>query len=78
MKKGIHPNYNSDVIVNCICGNSFTIMSAVTWPIKVETCPKCHPTYTGTTETKVIKGQIEKFREKQKRMAEKIAAKKAA
>lgn len=67
-KKGIHPTYHDQVEVNCICGASFTISASVPWPIKVETCPQCHPIYTGKKETKVIKGRMEKFLEKQKRM----------
>lgn len=67
-KTWIHPQYNDDVQVQCICGDSFALSAAVAWPIKVESCPSCHPLYTGKTETKVVKGRMEKFLEKQKRM----------
>lgn len=67
-KKWIHPQYHDDVQVQCICGTSFTVSSVVPGPIKVESCPSCHPTYTGRKETKVVKGRMEKFLEKQKRI----------
>ena len=67
-KKGIHPTYYTDVDVTCICGATSKINAAVPGPIKVETCPQCHPVYTGKKETKVVKGRMEKFLEKQKRM----------
>ncbi len=69
MKKGIHPTYYENVEVICICGNHFNISWAtVAGPIKVEACPACHPAYTGKKETKVVKGRLEKFLEKQKKI----------
>lgn len=68
MKKEIHPNYNDETEVKCICGNTFNIWSAVKGPIKVEACPQCHPLYTWKVENKVIKGKVEKFLERQKRI----------
>jgi large subunit ribosomal protein L31 len=67
-KDGIHPTYNREVEVACICGHNYKINAAVKGPIKIESCPNCHPLYTGKTETKVVKGRMEKFLEKQKRM----------
>lgn len=74
-KTWIHPTYHDDVKVVCICEHTFTVSAAVEGPIKVESCPNCHPTYTGKKETKVVKWRMEKFLEKQKRMD---AMKKAA
>ncbi len=68
MKKEIQPKYNTWVQVNCICGNDFEVNSVANWPIKVESCPACHPTYTGKQETKVVKWRMEKFLEKQKKI----------
>ncbi len=69
MKKWIHPTYYDNVEVICICGNKFSVSWAtVAWPIKVEACPACHPAYTGKKETKVVKGRLEKFLEKQKKI----------
>ncbi|MBS8121561.1 50S ribosomal protein L31 [Candidatus Vampirococcus lugosii] len=75
MQKEIHPMYNKEVEVQCICGNKFNINSVSKGPIKVESCPACHPTYTGKQETRVVKGRMEKFLEKKKRM-ESIKSKK--
>ncbi len=47
MKKDTHPQYHTWTQVVCICGHTHTINAAVAWPIKVESCPNCHPTYTG-------------------------------
>lgn len=68
MKKDIHPTYNTDVEVTCICGNKFKVNAAVKWPIKLETCPNCHPTYTWKQETKVVKWRMEKFLEREKKI----------
>ena len=69
MKKAIHPQYYTDVEINCICGASFTINTTEAGPIKVESCYKCHPTYNkDKVIKKVIKGRMEKYLEKQKRM----------
>lgn len=68
MKTGIHPTYNKSIDVQCICWNTFQLNAAVKWPVKIESCPACHPTYTWKIETKVTKGRMEKFLEKQKKM----------
>lgn len=77
MKKGIHAPYNKDVEVNCICGATFSVNATVSGPIKVETCYQCHPAFNENKEVKkVVKGMMEKYLEKQKRIEE--AQKKAA
>lgn len=68
MKKWIHAKYNGSVEVDCICWNKFEVAAATDWPIKVESCPACHPTYTGKQETKVVKWRMEKFLERQKKI----------
>lgn len=75
MKKDIHPAYHTGTKVVCICWVEHTVNAAIPGPIKVESCPKCHPTYTGKEQKVVVKWRMEKFLEKQKRME---AAKKAA
>ena len=70
MKKGIHPTYYENVEVICICGNKFTVNAAVPGPIKIESCPACHPVYTWERTTTVVKGRMEKFLEKQKKIEE--------
>lgn len=68
MAKKDHPTYYSNVEVHCICGKVHLINSSVQGPIKIETCSACHPIYTGVKETKVVKGRMEKFNEKMKRI----------
>ncbi len=69
MKKWIHGNYFKDVEVNCICGAKFNINATVPGPLKVETCYQCHPAFNkDKVIKKVIKGRMEKFLEKQKRI----------
>lgn len=68
-KDGIHPTYHTKVEVQCMCGATHEISSSVAGPIKVETCSSCHPVYTGKKETKVVKGRMEKFNEKMKKIA---------
>ena len=64
-----HGAYYKDVEVSCICGANFSVNTTVAWPIKTETCHKCHPVYNDNKQIKqVIKGRMEKFLEKQKRM----------
>ena len=63
MKKGIHPEYHT-VTVKCVtCGNEFETGSTSA-QIRVDTCSKCHPFYTGTQNTTTRKGQVEKFNKK--------------
>jgi len=70
MKKWIHGNYFQDVQVTCICGATFTVNTTIPGPIKVETCNQCHPAFNkDKVIKKVIKGRMEKFLEKEKKMA---------
>lgn len=70
MKTWIHGNYFQDVQVNCICGATFTVNTTIPGPIKVETCNQCHPAFNkDKVIKKVIKGRMEKFLEKEKKMA---------
>ena len=69
MKKWIHAQYYKDVEVNCICGANFKINATVPGPIKVETCYQCHPVFNkDRVVKKPIKGMMEKYLEKQKRI----------
>lgn len=69
MKKGIHTSYNKDVEVSCICWAGFKVNATVAGPIKVETCYQCHPVFNKNKEIKkVIKGRMEAFLEKQKKI----------
>lgn len=63
MKQDIHPNYNSNAVVKCACGNTFTTGS-VKDELKVEICSNCHPFFTGKNKIVDIGGRVEKFRKK--------------
>ena len=65
MKKKIHPQYNTDTVVTCACGNTFTTGST-TKQIKVELCSKCHPFYTGKQRIVDTENLVKKFEAKQK------------
>ncbi len=68
-KAGIHPQNHTETVVNCICGNTFSISSTEKGPLKVESCPACHPAYNkGLVIKQVTKGRMEKYLEKQKRI----------
>jgi ribosomal protein L31 len=69
-KQGIHPTMYKDVEVVCICGAKHIIGSAtVPGPIKVESCPNCHPAYNPDRKVEVvIKGQRQKYLERLEKM----------
>ena len=75
MKKDIHPKVNTDCVVTCACGNSFTTLSTLP-SISVDICSKCHPFFTGQQKFVDTEGRIDKF-EKKRKLAEE-AKKKAA
>ena len=60
MKKGIHPEYHK-VMVTCIsCGATFESGSTKE-EIRVDTCSKCHPFYTGEQKFATVAGRVDKF-----------------
>lgn len=80
MKKGVHPTYNTDTTVTCVCGNSFTTGSTKK-EINTEICSNCHPFYTGKQNLVDSAGRVDKFQAKMakaKAKAEKVAETKAA
>jgi large subunit ribosomal protein L31 len=70
MKPKIHPEYKEAKVI-CACGNTF--MTRSTKPVlKVELCNKCHPFYSGGQRRIVDSaGQVERFKRRYKRKAEK-------
>ena len=64
MKTAIHPQLNNDVIVSCVCGNTFTTKS-VKPSLNVEVCHKCHPFFTGEQRFLDTKGHVDRFIKKQ-------------
>lgn len=62
MKKSIHPSYTPTTI-NCSCGNTMTVAST-RQDIRVETCSKCHPFYTGRKRQVDTDGRIGRFQKR--------------
>lgn len=65
MKPNIHPQYYTDAVVICACGNKFTTGSTVK-ELHTEICSNCHPFYTGKQNLVDTAGVVDKFK---KRMA---------
>jgi large subunit ribosomal protein L31 len=63
MKKDIHPQYFSEALVKCACGNQFKTGSTQK-ELHVEVCSKCHPFYTGHEKILDTAGRVEKFKAK--------------
>lgn len=62
MKEGIHPKYVK-AVVKCSCGETFETYS-IKPELRVETCSKCHPFYTGSQKNTTAGGRSEKFKKK--------------
>lgn len=60
MKTGIHPQYNKVTITCVSCGNTFESGSTKN-DIRVDTCSKCHPFYTGEQKFVQAAGRIDRF-----------------
>lgn len=63
MQKDIQPEYFTDAVVKCACGNTFTTGSTKK-ELKVDICSKCHPFFTGQQKIVDVGGRVEKFRRK--------------
>jgi len=62
MKANLHPEMK-DAKVTCVCGATFNTKSVKT-ELRIETCDKCHPYYTGAQGKAKRAGNIEKFNKK--------------
>jgi large subunit ribosomal protein L31 len=60
VKTIIHPEYAASS-VRCACGNAWETKATVS-EIRVETCSRCHPVYTGEARTVRSTGRVERFR----------------
>jgi len=86
MKKEIHPNYNTEAMIKCACGNIIKTGSTKK-EMEMEICSDCHPFFTGKEKLIDSTGRVEKFRarlesskakqEKIKKTASKATASKA-
>jgi large subunit ribosomal protein L31 len=61
MKVSLHPEFHTDAVVTCVCGNSFATGSTL-GALKTEVCSVCHPFFTGTQRIVDTGGQVERFR----------------
>jgi len=66
MKTTIHPDWHTDAVVTCGCGNTFTTGSTVT-QLTVDICSKCHPFFTGEMRFVDRQGRVDKFMQKMKK-----------
>ena len=61
MKAKIHPEYHTEAVVTCSCGNTYTTGS--TKPeLRVELCNQCHPFYTGEQRIVDTEGRVERMK----------------
>jgi large subunit ribosomal protein L31 len=63
MKAEIHPKWNAEAKVSCVCGNAFTVGSTSA-ELRVEICSNCHPFFTGKQKLMDTEGRIDRFRKK--------------
>lgn len=67
MKSDIHPKWYQ-ATVTCACGNTFTV-GATKADIRIDICSNCHPFYTGEMKFVDTLGRVERFQQKQQKMA---------
>lgn len=60
MKSAIQPEYQLAKVSCATCGEEFELGSTIK-EIKVDTCSKCHPFYTGQQTFVSAQGRVEKF-----------------
>ena len=63
MRKGIHPEYHKVKVVCVSCGNEFESGSTLK-EVRVDTCSKCHPFWTGNLRKDTTGGRADKFKKK--------------
>ena len=63
MKPEIHPKYNKEAKVTCVCGNTFTTGSTLN-EINTDICSACHPFFSGKQKVMDMEGRVEKFKKK--------------
>ena len=63
MKKGIHPKTNRCTVTCVTCGETFETISTLK-EIRIDTCSKCHPFYTGKQRFKQANCRVDKIKKK--------------
>lgn len=69
MKKGIHPQYYSDAVIKCACGNVIKTGSTKQ-EMHTEICSACHPFYTGKKKVIDTTGRVDRFKKRMEKAAE--------
>lgn len=62
MKADIHPEYTAATI-RCACGNVIETRSARK-EMRVNTCSRCHPFYTGSAKLLDTEGRVQRFQKR--------------
>lgn len=60
MREKIHPQWYSEAVVVCACGNTWTVGATVP-EIRTDVCSACHPFYTGEQRIVDTEGQVDRF-----------------
>jgi large subunit ribosomal protein L31 len=63
MKENTHPEYKTVTVTCTTCGNTFETGSTLN-EIRVDTCSKCHPYYTGKQRFAQTEGRVGRFMKK--------------
>ena len=61
MKADIHPKFNEDMTITCICGATHT-MSSTMADFKAEICSFCHPYLSGEEKVLDTANRIARFK----------------
>ncbi len=69
MKAKIHPKYNKVTVTCTSCNNTFE-SGSVLKEVRIDTCSKCHPFYTGQQKFISVAGRVEKFNKRLEKKAE--------
>jgi large subunit ribosomal protein L31 len=63
MKKDIHPTYKQIKVTCVTCSNSFE-SGSIANEIRVDTCNRCHPFFTGKDRSLKADGRVDRFTKK--------------
>jgi large subunit ribosomal protein L31 len=67
MKDGLHPRYETAMVVCGTCGTTWETRSTKKGPIKTELCSHCHPFFTGEQRIVDTAGQVDRFMKRMQR-----------
>lgn len=70
MKKGIHPKYKKVTVTCTTCGTTFE-SGSILEEIRVDSCSKCHPFYTGEQKFTQAAGRVERFKQRMAKAGQK-------